>query len=163
MRHRHSPTLRSVFLLLFPPFALSGVPPGATAQQPIEATTKPLTLALGRIHMLGSQINGHTYNVAIMLPVGYDTLTRRPEAMRYPTLYVLDGAWMLFASFTRGFLSRSSGSPNVIVVGISSATDHGTRRLFDYTPPTEDSSWKTSRLPDGSPRYGGADAFLRVL
>lgn len=113
--------------------------------------------------MLRSQTNGRTYDVRVMLPVGYDTLTQRDDAMRYPTLYVLDGAWMLFASFTRGLLYRYPVSPNVIVVGIASATDHGQRRGFDYTPLTDDSSWTKARLPDGSPPDGGADAFLRVL
>ncbi len=164
MRHRHSPTLRAVLLLLFPPLALSGVPSGATAQPPSEATAKPLPLfSNGHLHILRSQINGRTYNVGIMLPVGYDALTQRADAMRYPTLYVLDGTVMLFASFTRGFLSSRPVSSNVIVVGISSATEHPNRRLSDYSPPIQDTAWSNSRSADGSPTYGGADAFLRVL
>jgi hypothetical protein len=152
-----------VLFCLFAPLQLSGRPASATAQQPGKATAQPLTLPLGRIHVLRSQINGQTYDVRVMLPVGYDTLTQRADAMRYPTLYVLDGAWMLFASLTRGLLSGYPVSPNVIVVGIASATDHSQRRGFDYTPLTNDSSRNTARLPDGSPAHGGADAFLRVL
>jgi len=163
VRHRHSATLRAVFLLLFPPLAVCGVPSSAIAQQPSEATPQPLTLPLGRLHMLSSQINGQTYRVVVILPVGYDTLTQRADAMRYPTLYALDGAWMLFASFTRGLMYGYPVSPNVIIVGIGSATDHAQRRSFDYTPLTDDSSRAKERFPDGSPRSGGADTFLRVL
>ena len=151
-----------LFLLLFPVLAVSGLPSGAAAQQPSEATAQRLSLPLGRIHMLQSQINGHTYDVRVMLPVGYDTLTRRTDAMRYPTLYVLDGAWMLFSSFTRGLLSGYPVSPNVIVVGIASATDHDKRRSFDYTPRDDSSAWAKRALQDGV-LFGGADAFLRVL
>ena len=163
MRHRHPPTLRVVFHLLLSPLALSAVSSRVAAQQPDEAAAQPLTLPLGRIHLLRSQINGHTYDVRVILPVGYDTSTQRADAMRYPTLYVLDGAWMLFASFTRGLLYGYPVSPNVIVVGIASATDHAQRRGLDYTPLTDDSSRTKARLPDGSPGFGGADAFLRVL
>lgn len=158
MRHRHTPTLRAVLFCLFAPLQLSGWPASATAQQPGEATAQPLTLPLGRIHLLRSQINGQTYDVRVMLPVGYDALTQRAAAMRYPTLYVLDGAWMLFASFTRGFLA----SANVIVVGIASATDHAQRRSFDYTPRDDSSAW-AKRALQGGVLFGGADAFLRVL
>jgi predicted alpha/beta superfamily hydrolase len=151
-----------MFHLLFPLLAVSALPAGATAQQPNEATARPLSLPLGRIHMLRSQINGHTYDVRVMLPVGYDTLTRRADAMRYPTFYALDGAWMLFASFTRGLLNGYPVSPNVIVVGIASATDHGKRRTFDYTPRDDSSAWAKRASRDGV-LFGGADTFLRVL
>ena len=113
--------------------------------------------------MLRSHINGQIYRVVVMLPVGYDTLTERADAMRYPTLYALDGAWMLFASMTRGLMYGYPVSPNVIIVGIGSATDHVQRRSFDYTPATDDSSRAKEVFPDGSPRFGGADMFLRVL
>jgi predicted alpha/beta superfamily hydrolase len=159
MRYRPMPTMRAVFHLLFSSFAVSGLPSGATAQQPSEATAQPLTLLLGRRHVVRSKINGQTYNVSVVLPVGYDTLTQRAAATRYPTLYVLDGEWMLFGRFTR---AGYPVSPNVIVVGIASATEHPQRRSFDYTPRDDSSAWAKRALQGGVP-FGGADAFLRVL
>lgn len=152
--------LTSTCLVLVLPLAVGRASTG-TAQQ-VEAATPPgVMLPNTRVHTLRSQINGRAYRIEVALPSDYDN-ARSGGTRRYPTLYLLDGGLEL--PMFHVFMRSPDVSPNVLLVGVEAADSQAQRRDFDYTPHAfDDSPAAKARWPDGSPRFGGAAAFLRVL
>lgn len=151
--------LSSAWLIMFW-FAATSARTGA-AQEPGTGKAPPVTLPNTERHVLRSKVNGRAYLVDVVLPLGYGTHKPGDET-RYPTLYLLDGAWEFPLFFSRVAEHQAIGT---ILVGVSAADGQGLRRQTDYTLPltAADSQYFKDRplLPHAT--FGGAPQFLRIL
>ena len=114
-----------------------------------------VTIARAKQYDITSRINGQKYRIMVSTPFKPD-----PE-IAYPVLYVLDGN-QYFGTATEA-LTRQSRLQDVapaIVVGVGYPTDDlqevSRLRAFDLTP-------SASADPKNAGRFGGGDAFVRVL
>jgi hypothetical protein len=143
-----------------------------SAQAPAVAQAKPVTLPLTLEHSIRSRINGRVYVVQVALPLA----SKQPggDTLRFPSLYLLDGDWVL-PQVAAGMRGRTLDGPGgVVMVGVGyppgttfgvPAPDGGATayRWRDYTPPhIPDSTPKPPEF-DNHPEVGGAALFLRVL
>ena len=115
----------------------------------------PVTVPRATQYDITSRINGQTYRVMVATPF------RADPGKAYPVLYVLDGN-QYFGTATET-LTRQSTLRNVapaIVVGIGYPTEDPQEvfrlRAFDLT-------LSASKDPKEANKFGGADAFIRVL
>lgn len=109
------------------------------------------TLADVTYHRLESKRAGHTYQIHVRVPPGYEDGTGG-----LPTVYLLDGGitFPLFAGYQR-YLELSEEAPEAILVGISYGTDEaseGNNRGHDFTAASSERE-----------HYGGAPDFQRML
>lgn len=132
----------------------------------------PVALPATDVRVLRSTVNGREYNIAVALPMGYQS-TPGTDTTRYPVLYLLDGGahLPLFASMFR-LTNRSNRTGDVIMVGIGyyspGAFPHPgpgqvPARNVDYAPPPFERSGPVRRDTAATPWPPGAPAFHRVL
>jgi len=111
---------------------------------------EPVTIPAARQFQLISKVNGQTYRILVATP-----REMKPGAT-YPVVYLLDGHYYFATACDILFVNKLSA----IVVGITYPTDDYaeiiTRRTFDMTI-----SASSPGRPPG--RYGGGDAFLRMI
>lgn len=127
----------------------------AVAATPTTVGGFPVTVPRAAQYDIQSRINGQTYRVMVAMPFEAEA------GKAYPVLYVLDGN-QYFGTATDA-LTRQSALRTVgpaIVVGIGYPTDDPKEvfrlRAYDLTP-------STSTNPKVTGKFGGADAFIRVL
>lgn len=108
------------------------------AQQQID------NLVLGKTIEFNSKILNEKREILIYTPVGYEE-----SNIRFPTLYITDGAENFFiATAIVNFLSRSGQIPRMIVVGIPNVN-----RNRDLSP----------SIIQGTPNQGGGNNFLNFF
>jgi len=108
-------------------------------------------LERGRTYKFRSAVLGETRTLDISLPAGYGADT----ALRYPTLYVLDGSFeQEMAAGIARYYADAGMIPPMIVVGI-----RNTDRLHELTPAVVP-GWSA---PPDAPNPGGAKDFLRFV
>src|SRR5687767_4725631 len=87
-----------------------------SAQTPLTTPGKPVVLPLAFEHSIRSRINGRIYVVQVALPLA----SARPggDTLRFPSLYLLDGDWILpqVAATLRG--STLDGPSGVVLIGV---------------------------------------------
>ena len=101
-------------------------------------------ISIGEIVEVNSEILKETRNIFIYTPVGYEE-----SNLKYPTLYVTDGAEnYLISTAIVNFLSRIQQIPTMIIVGI-----HNVDRYRDLSP----------LLIEGTSDQGEGDNFLNFF
>lgn len=139
-------------------------PMPARSQNIAADSSSQLVVPGGHLHTIKSKVNGKTYMVAVVVPEAYVRKGPR-DTTRYPTFYVTDGEVRLSMLIGMRILTVPAGqtpppAANPILVGIWG----GGGRDLNYTPALiRDTATANEREPDGSPKFGGAAAFLRVL
>jgi predicted alpha/beta superfamily hydrolase len=121
--------------------------PTTPTTAPAVTATSPVTIANTRQFDFTSKVNGQTYRVMVYVPPSLDL--GRPQ----PVVYVLDGSYYFGAAVDEVAVNKLAG----IVVAVGYPTDDHDevqrRRTFDLSLPNA----------KADPKYGGGDAFLRVL
>ena len=137
-------------------FAGALVPAARTAEPPttVPPDGTPAAIPRARQYDVTSKINGRTYRVFVSTPFG------ARSGQRHPVLYVLDGNWYFAPASVNATESAGAGElVPAIIVGLGYPTEDndlvGSRRAFELTP------WSPEGTPSG--KFGGGDAFLRVL
>jgi predicted alpha/beta superfamily hydrolase len=152
--------MRIVLLATLIALAGCGGPPKSPPGQTVVSTATamigvPVTVPRATQFDITSRINGQTYRVMVEVPF------QSEPGKAYPVLYVLDGNQYFGTAtdaLTRQSILRTTGKG--IVVGIGYATedpeDVFRLRAFDLT-------LSASQDPKEAGKFGGADAFIRVL
>ncbi|WP_229518340.1 alpha/beta hydrolase [Massilia sp. PAMC28688] len=141
--------------------ATAAIAAAAPATPPARAVM-PYAMADTAVHQVASKELKRTYEIAVSLPEGYKTSTRR-----YPVVFVSDAnyAFPLVRSLSKRVGDGGRGLEDFILVGLGySQGDSPTfARRRDYTPgqPAE-----TDLKPDESgraPQFGQAEAYRRFI
>lgn len=130
---------------------------GATAQP-----VMPYAMEDTAVHQLQSKELKREYQIAVSLPTGYKTSTRR-----YPVLFVTDAnyAFPLIRSLYKRVGDEGRGLEDFILVGLGYSTGDSPTfaRRRDYTPVA---SADATAAPDASgraPQFGQAEAYRRFI
>jgi predicted alpha/beta superfamily hydrolase len=119
----------------------------ATAPARVADDGQPVTIAHARQYDITSKLNGQAYRLFVYVPPKLDL------AQPQPVVYVLDGSYYFGAACDSLGVNKLMG----IVVAVGYPTDDrdevARRRTFDLSLP----------VASGSKKYGGGDAFLRVV
>jgi predicted alpha/beta superfamily hydrolase len=150
--HSSLAKLRISYLLLAMTLAAGVGRTGAFAQNSSPATQpsdagQPVTIPNARQYSLTSKLNGQEYRLMVYVPPKLD------QSVPQPVFYVLDGNYYFGTACDAMGMNSLVG----IVVGIGYPLEDREeithRRTFDLSLPNA----------SGSKKYGGADAFLRVV
>ena len=115
-------------------------------------------------HTITSKILQKDFELFISFPKNYTT----KDAIKYPVLYVLDGAFSFpTIQGAHNFLQIDDTIEDVIIVGINSNTSGPTGRFYDYTISSDTIADRRADIrfgiPKGSSKSGGAAKFLESI
>jgi predicted alpha/beta superfamily hydrolase len=136
------------------------LPALACAAAVVPPVTVPASVPLARSFDVAAKESGEAYRVKVFVPDG-------PAPVNgFPVVYVLDGN-VLFGTFAGAARNEAQAGDieRAVVVGIENGEGNpGADRTFDFTDMDLTDHEKAIAVDLGpNPRFGGAEAFLRVI